>query len=178
MRLGKKRRYHFVDPLAVTQDRSARRSARARPQNRALSRSIGRAISLASLPESRTTPMPPRPGGVAIATMVSSRCIETYYSPERHGEHGGKEGHRCPTHSRFSNEWVFPTHSLVPQVRVPLLDANLGPHYFTAGTGSPTLFATLNVSLPSRLSASTTMWSPCSTSPSRIFSASGSWISR
>ena len=29
----------------------------------------------ASGPERRTTPMPPRPGGVAMATMVSSRCI-------------------------------------------------------------------------------------------------------
>jgi hypothetical protein len=45
----------------------------------------------------------------------------------------------------------------VSQVRVLLLGANLGPHhrYFTAA-GSPTRLATLNVSLCSSLSASTT----------------------
>ena len=37
------------------------------------SRSIGAAISSAFAPARRTTPIPPRPGGVAIATMVSSR---------------------------------------------------------------------------------------------------------
>ena len=33
------------------------------------------AISMARSPESRTTPMPPRPGGVEMATMVSSLVI-------------------------------------------------------------------------------------------------------
>ena len=32
-------------------------------------------------PERRTTPMPPRPGGVAMATMVSSRCMKHYRCP-------------------------------------------------------------------------------------------------
>jgi hypothetical protein len=36
-------------------------------------RNIGDAISRAWGPASRTTPIPPRPGGVAMATMVSSR---------------------------------------------------------------------------------------------------------
>src|ERR1017187_2595368 len=36
---------------------------------------MGAAIMRASGPARRTTPMPPRPGGVAMATMVSSRFI-------------------------------------------------------------------------------------------------------
>ena len=39
-------------------------------------RSMGSAIAAASGPARRTTPMPPRPGGVAMATMVSSRFTE------------------------------------------------------------------------------------------------------
>ena len=38
-------------------------------------RSMGAAMARASGPARRTTPMPPRPGGVAMATMVSSRFI-------------------------------------------------------------------------------------------------------
>src|SRR5882672_4577970 len=46
----------------------------ARPGSRScFRRSIGAAMEVASGPERRTTPSPPRPGGVAIATMVSSR---------------------------------------------------------------------------------------------------------
>src|SRR6266851_5830509 len=46
----------------------------ARPDSRScLRRSMGIAIKQASGPASRTTPIPPRPGGVAMATMVSSR---------------------------------------------------------------------------------------------------------
>src|SRR5712691_4276296 len=52
--------------------------------------------------------------------------------------------------------------------------ANLGDH---ADTFSPTRSLTLNVIFPVFPSASTTTWSPCSTSPSRIFSASGSCTS-
>src|SRR5882757_8834275 len=40
------------------------------------SRNIGPAIARASEPARRTTPMPPRPGGVAMATMVSSRFMQ------------------------------------------------------------------------------------------------------
>src|SRR5207253_6312989 len=40
---------------------------------------MGSAIFLASGPASRTTPMPPQPGGVAMATMVSSRCTRLFY---------------------------------------------------------------------------------------------------
>jgi len=36
---------------------------------------IGAAMARASGPASRTTPIPPRPGGVEMATMVSSRFI-------------------------------------------------------------------------------------------------------
>jgi hypothetical protein len=39
---------------------------------------MGSAIVRASGPASRTTPIPPRPGGVAIATIVSSRFIEEF----------------------------------------------------------------------------------------------------
>ena len=46
-----------------------------------------------------------------------------------------------------------------------------------ADSFSPTRWLTLNVILPVFLSASTTTWSPCSTSPSRIFIASGSCTS-
>src|SRR3974390_1516005 len=49
------------------------------------SRSMGCAIDVASGPERRTTPMPPRPGGVAMATMVSSRCMGLDYSLRMHG---------------------------------------------------------------------------------------------
>jgi hypothetical protein len=75
-----------------------------------------------------------------MATMVSSRCME----PIIH--HDGSE----------DTERRGLAGALVPQVRVLPLDANLGSRYF-AGTVSPTRLATLNVSLPSRLSASTTM---------------------
>src|SRR5260221_11440183 len=40
-----------------------------------LRRSMGATILRASGPARRTTPMPPRPGGVAIATIVSSRFM-------------------------------------------------------------------------------------------------------
>ena len=43
-----------------------------RGSNGVARRSALRAIAAASGPLSRTTPIPPRPGGVAIATMVSS----------------------------------------------------------------------------------------------------------
>ena len=47
----------------------------ARPASRlCVSRRSGCAMLRDSGPDSRTTPMPPRPGGVAMATMVSSRC--------------------------------------------------------------------------------------------------------
>src|SRR5271157_611454 len=49
-------------------------------------------------------------------------------------------------------------------------------YFFATGSGSPTRVATLKVSLRSFLSTSTTTWSPCSTSPSRIFIACGSCI--
>src|SRR3974390_141211 len=49
------------------------------------SRSMGVAMLTASGPDRRTTPMPPRPGGVAMATMVSSRCMGLDYSPRVHG---------------------------------------------------------------------------------------------
>ena len=46
----------------------------ARPGSHAgLRRNMGPAMSRAWGPDKRTTPMPPRPGGVAMATMVSSR---------------------------------------------------------------------------------------------------------
>src|SRR5262249_6464572 len=44
-----------------------------------LSLSIGDTIESAAGPEMRTTPMPPRPGGVAIATIVSSRFTQELY---------------------------------------------------------------------------------------------------
>src|SRR5258708_38462789 len=40
-----------------------------------LRRSMGATILRASGPARRTTPMPPRPGGVAMATIVSSRFM-------------------------------------------------------------------------------------------------------
>src|SRR5271157_2336524 len=43
-------------------------------------RSMGVAMARASGPARRTTPMPPRPGGVAMATMVSSRFISKQWS--------------------------------------------------------------------------------------------------
>jgi hypothetical protein len=42
------------------------------PAKGALRRVNRRAIAAASVPESRTTPRPPRPGGVATATIVSA----------------------------------------------------------------------------------------------------------
>ena len=49
-----------------------------------------------------------------------------------------------------------------------------GYFFAFAGSFSPTRLLTSKTILPAFLSASTTTWSPCSTSPSRIFSASGS----
>jgi hypothetical protein len=58
-------------PLGSTRSHlTARPASHSRP-----SRSIRPAIPRASGPASRTTPIPPRPGGVAIATIVSSRFI-------------------------------------------------------------------------------------------------------
>src|SRR5208282_2374049 len=52
------------------------------------------------------------------------------------------------------------------------------PYFFARAVSfSPTRSLTLNVILPAFLSASTITWSPCSTSPSRILSASGSCTS-
>ena len=83
----RKRSRRFRRCARRLRDRSVHRNARVRLPTRDpwASRSIGRAICSASAPDSRTTPMPPRPGGVAIATMVSSRCMVQDYSPRRHG---------------------------------------------------------------------------------------------
>ena len=62
---------------------SSLRNVRVQPQDRraCAKRSVGWAMSRASGPESRTTPIPPRPGGVAImATMVSSRCMRRLFT--------------------------------------------------------------------------------------------------
>src|SRR6478672_4295420 len=55
-----------------------------RPGSRScLRRSSGSPTARASGPATRTTPMPPRPGGVAMATIVSSRFMDQFYGPRR-----------------------------------------------------------------------------------------------
>src|SRR5579859_565246 len=62
-------------PLAgsINSPNEARPGASSCPPALGASRSMDSAMARASGPASRTTPMPPRPGGVATATMVSSR---------------------------------------------------------------------------------------------------------
>ena len=45
----------------------------------------------ASGPARRTTPMPPRPGGVEMATMVSSRCTRQFQVSSCKLQEGGAE---------------------------------------------------------------------------------------
>src|SRR5258707_2419268 len=61
-----------------------------------LRRSMGATILRASGPARRTTPMPPRPGGVAIATIVSSRFMargkQELVGPGHSSEYAGLPG--------------------------------------------------------------------------------------
>ena len=66
-----------------------------------------RAMPGASGPLRRTTPMPPRPGGVAIATMVS----EVENMADRHGRPG--HAATCVSEMRTVFENASPTLSVV-----------------------------------------------------------------
>jgi len=91
VRLGKEGNHDFVNArggpdvgpsfadIIARAPGSTRSPRTARPGSSSrLRRSMGAAIARASGPASRTTPIPPRPGGVAIATMVSSKFTRTF----------------------------------------------------------------------------------------------------
>src|SRR5438105_11937619 len=64
--------------LSTSSPNTARRASRG-----CFSRSMGSVIALASGPARRTTPIPPRPGGVEIATIVSSRFTKKIVAKSR-----------------------------------------------------------------------------------------------
>src|SRR5579885_296934 len=77
-------------------------------------RKIRSAIARASLPESRTIPSPPRPGGVEMATMVSRSCTVGSYCAGRNNPSGAGANLRSSA-TRAS--------SIIPPPVAPLVSA-------------------------------------------------------
>jgi hypothetical protein len=88
------------------------------------------------------------------------------------------DGFICETY-RYSSQRVPAEEMTTPNSTAEGGCPHVAGGYFLAFavSFSPTRLLTSNFIFPARLSESTTMWSPCSTSPSRIFIASGSCTS-